>query len=75
MKIDENGSLTLPAELRDQFGLLPGTNVELVVNRDGISIKPAHSHQEQVLKWLRDKHGSEMATLSTSDVMRLMRGE
>ena len=32
-------------------------------------------HQEQVLKWLRDKHGSEMAALNTSDVMRLMRGE
>ena len=75
MKIDKNGDLTLPGELLEQFGLQPGTDVELVASRDGILIKPADSHREQVIKWLREKHGSELATLTTSEVMRLMRGE
>jgi AbrB family looped-hinge helix DNA binding protein len=73
MKIDKNGGLTLPNELREQFGLLPGTSVELVVNQDGILIKPTESHREQVLKWLRDQHGGEMASLTTADIMRLIR--
>ena len=72
MKINAEGQITIPIQIREQFGLTPGANVEAEVSKDGILIKPMPTHREQVVRWLKDEHGSEMATLTTDQIMQLI---
>ncbi len=38
--IDSHGRITIPAELRKQFGLRPGSRVVLVAEKDHIRLYP-----------------------------------
>ena len=73
MKMNENGEVAIPKQLRDLFGLGPGSELEAVVSRDGILIKPGADHRDQVCQWLKDEHGDEMATLTTDQIMHLIK--
>lgn len=39
MKIGKRGQITIPKKLREEYGLQPGTEVELVELEDGIRIQ------------------------------------
>jgi AbrB family looped-hinge helix DNA binding protein len=41
MRIGERGQITIPKEIRDQFGLGPGTEVEFCVVNGAIVLKKA----------------------------------
>ncbi|HWZ42523.1 MAG TPA: AbrB/MazE/SpoVT family DNA-binding domain-containing protein [Candidatus Saccharimonadales bacterium] len=41
MKIGERGQVTIPKEIRDEFGLAPETEVEFVVFKGAIQLKKA----------------------------------
>ncbi|MCP5536865.1 MAG: AbrB/MazE/SpoVT family DNA-binding domain-containing protein [Akkermansiaceae bacterium] len=73
MKIDENGQITIPKVLREKFGFVPDSTLVVETTREGILIKPMPSHMEQVSQWFKDEHGSEMASLTTDQIMRLVR--
>lgn len=75
MKINESGQITIPAELRTLLGLTAGQEVQVELSRDGILIQPMDTHRAQIAQWLRDEHGSELATLTTDQVMRLMQND
>lgn len=72
MKISKEGSNAILKNLLSRFGFEPGMDVEIEISRDGILVKPAESHRAQVADWLRNEHGSEMATLTTDQLMRLI---
>ena len=72
MKMNEHGQITIPKTLRKLYGLEPGATLDAEVSRDGILIKPAGEHREQVVTWLKDEHGDEMATLTTDQIMQLI---
>ena len=42
-RISQKGQITIPAELRTQFGLEPGDKVRFVLEADGIIVQPAES--------------------------------
>lgn len=70
--MNEKGQVTIPKALRDIFGLSSESDLDAVVSKDGILIKPASNHREQVSQWLKDEHGSEMASLTTEQIMHLI---
>jgi len=75
MRITSKGQVTIPVEIREQFGLLPDTEVEFVVD-DGvvkiISAEPTKSDRgSKVIDRLR---GSATVRMSTEDIMKLTRG-
>jgi len=43
MKIGERGQVTIPKDIRDEFGLGPETEVEFVVVKGAIQLKKASS--------------------------------
>ena len=49
MKIDSRGRITIPKPIREQLGLHPGVEVELIPTEDGILIR----------KQMRGKHPVE----------------
>jgi len=76
MKITSKGQVTIPKELREEFGLLPGMEVEFVPGEGEIRVRKAVGSRrrgEEVVKHLRE--AGKNYTMTTDEVMRLTRGE
>lgn len=76
MKITSKGQVTIPKALRDELGLLPGTEVEFVRDEEGVRVFRApggRSRGEELVKHLRE--AGRNYTMTTEEVMRLTRGE
>lgn len=77
MRITSKGQVTIPKALRDNFGLLPGTEVEFVPGKDDeIRVRKAKGGRrrgEEVVAHLRE--AGKNYTMTTEEVMRLTRGE
>jgi AbrB family looped-hinge helix DNA binding protein len=81
MRITQKGQVTIPGPIRRKAGLLPGTEVEFVVDKKGILLRPRKagrrvSRREReigdALAWLR---GSATIKMTTDEIMALTRGE
>jgi AbrB family looped-hinge helix DNA binding protein len=69
------GQVTIPADLRDRFGLGPGAEVEVVAGEDGAVVRPVHrdgGRGAELVARLRDRADG---TLSAEAVLRLTRGD
>ena len=70
MKIGERGQVTIPKEIREQFGLGPETEVEFRVVKGSILLKKAPA-KLNLAKWKGRCSGS-MAKLGYSSVDRFI---
>jgi AbrB family looped-hinge helix DNA binding protein len=76
VKITSKGQVTIPKELREEFGLLPGAEVEFVPEDDAIKVRKASTGRkrgEEFIEHLRE--AGKNYTMTTDEVMRLTRGE
>lgn len=76
MRITSKGQVTIPKALRDELGLLPGTEVEFVRDEEGVRVfrtPTGPSRGEELVKHLRE--AGKNYTMTTEEVMRLTRGE
>ncbi len=70
------GQVTIPRALRERFGLYPATEVTFEASRLGVLIKPAAvARRRPFQNWLKRVRGSSTTGRSTSQIMRLTRGE
>lgn len=75
MRMTSKGQVTIPAELRDQFGLGPGEEVEVVAAEEGALVRRATGKTgrgAELVARLRDRADGE---LTADAVLRLTRGE
>jgi AbrB family looped-hinge helix DNA binding protein len=75
-KVTSKGQVTIPKEMRDRLGLLPGTEVEFVPETGAVSIRKLRGGRrrgEKVVEHLRES-GKDF-TMTTDEIMRLTRGE
>ena len=75
MRITSKGQVTIPQEIREQFGLLPDTEVEFVVKRNVVQlIKATNSDRatrgEALVRRLR---GTATVRMSTDEILALTR--
>ena len=78
MRITSKGLVTIPQAVREQTGLLPETEVEFVVEPDGVRIVKVRgarrpSRGARALDRLR--RGAGHVSMSTDEIMALTRGE
>jgi len=78
MRITSKGQVTIPQAMREQAGLLPHTEVDFVLERNGVRIVKASrarrsSRGVQAVERLR--RGAGHVSLSTDEIMALTRGE
>ena len=76
MKITSKGQVTIPQRLREQFGLLPNTEVEFVATVDGEGlclVKSSRSNRRRAL--VERLHGRGTGKRSTDELLKLMRSE
>ena len=77
MRITSKGQVTIPKEIRDEFGLLPGTEVEFVAEGDDVKVRKlegGRTRGQEIVEHLRQASGGDIK-MSTEEIMRLTRGE
>lgn len=77
MKITSKGQVTIPKEIRDEFGLLPGTEVEFVRDAGEVRVRKrpqGRTRGDEIIERLRGASGGDIP-LSTDEIMKLTRGE
>jgi AbrB family looped-hinge helix DNA binding protein len=76
MRISSNGRVTIPAAIREQAGLLPGTVVEVVYDGDSVRLFQARASKpgrgDELVARLR---GSGSIKMTTDEIMALTRDE
>jgi AbrB family looped-hinge helix DNA binding protein len=78
MRITSRGEVTIPKQVRERAGLLPYTEVEFVVELDGVPIvkKRQTSRPTRGATVVeRRRRNSGRIVLSTDEVMALTRGD
>ena len=78
MRITSKGQVTIPADIREQAGLLPNTEVDFRLNGDVVELRPAACSRKptrgaQLVAHLRAHRGG--LKMTTDEIMALTRGE
>jgi len=77
MRITSKGQVTIPKEIRDEFGLLPGTEVEFVGEAGRVTVRKiegSNNRGREIVECLKSASGGDIP-LSTEEIMRMTRGE
>lgn len=77
MKITSKGQVTIPKEIRDGFGFMPGTEIEFVEDNGEIRIRKVpggNNRGKEIVDHLRNASGGSNR-LTTEEIMRMTRGE
>ena len=75
MKITSKGQVTIPRDLRNKLGFLPGTEVEFIPEGSYLKLvkkKTAPGKGRQLINHLK---GKATIRLTTKEIMALTRGE
>lgn len=76
MRITSKGQVTIPQEIREATGFLPGTEVEFVLGDDGVVRLSRPSGRATALDAaIGALRGSATAGLDTDAIMAMTRGE
>jgi AbrB family looped-hinge helix DNA binding protein len=78
MRITSKGQVTIPAAMREQAGLLPGTDVDFQRHGQAVRIvrakaKKKNSRGARIVAHLRSHPGD--IKMTTDEMMALMRGD
>jgi AbrB family looped-hinge helix DNA binding protein len=76
MRITSKGQVTIPVEIRERTGLLPGTEVDFALEGEGVRIVKAAAPRGETRgqKIVRRLRGSGTVRMTTDEIMALMRG-
>ncbi len=75
MRITSKGQVTIPQAVREQAGLLPETEVEFVVEPDGVRIVKAAGRRGRGARAVeRLRRGAGRVSMTTDEIMALTRG-
>jgi AbrB family looped-hinge helix DNA binding protein len=77
MRITSKGQVTIPVEIREKAGLLPGTEVDFELDGDKVCIVRAAAPRGETRgqRVVRRLWGSATVKMSTDEIMALTRGE
>jgi AbrB family looped-hinge helix DNA binding protein len=78
MTLTTKGQVTIPQEIREKLGLLPGTRVVFDIVGDGVQIRKAREQGRGVALIERMRAVGRRADgprLTTDEIMKLTRGE
>lgn len=76
MRVTSKGQVTIPKEIRDRAGLLPGTDVEFTLERGVVRVRRAKgspSRGDRLVDHLRQ--AGRNYTMTTDEIMALTRDD
>ena len=74
MKITTKGQVTIPADIRDELGLLPYTEVEFEVRGETVVIRKADQNRRRGRRVVEHLRGRGDVRMSTDEILKLTRG-
>jgi AbrB family looped-hinge helix DNA binding protein len=74
MKITTKGQVTIPADIRDELGLLPYTEVEFEIKGDAVLMRKADEKRRRGRRVVEHLRGRGDVRMSTDEIMVLARG-
>jgi AbrB family looped-hinge helix DNA binding protein len=75
MKITTKGQVTIPADVRERLGLLPNTEVEIVVEGGQAVLRKLRRSRRRGAKVVAHLRGRSTVPMSTDEILALTRGE
>jgi AbrB family looped-hinge helix DNA binding protein len=75
MRLNSKGQVTIPAELRRRHGLHEGDEVEVVEDGNTLRIVPVDDSPSRGVRLVHRMRGRASTTMSTDELMELLRGE
>jgi AbrB family looped-hinge helix DNA binding protein len=77
MRITSKGQVTIPVEIREKAGLLPGAEVDFELDGEGVRIVRAKAPRGETRgqRAVRLLRGSATVRMTTDEIMALTRGE
>ncbi len=75
MRLTAKGQVTIPIQIREQLGLLPGMAVEFGVDGDAVRITKAAEGQDRGRRIVEALRGRGDVAMTTDEIMALTRGE
>lgn len=75
MKITTKGQVTIPKHLREEYGLLPHTEVEFRPAKDGVKIIQCRSQKGRGWALVEHMQGRSTKRMKTDELMKMTRGE
>lgn len=77
MRITSKGQVTIPVEIRERAGLLPGAEVDFEFDDEGVRIVRAKAPRGETRgqRIVRRLRGSGTVRMTTDEIMALMRGD
>ena len=74
MKITTKGQVTIPADIRDELGLLPYTEVEFEVKGGAVLIRKVDQNRRRGRRLVDHLRGRGDVRMSTDEILKLTRG-
>lgn len=75
MRLTSKGQVTIPIEIRQRLGLMPGTVVEFEIDGDAVRITKAAEGLTRGERLVRRLEGTGDVAMTTDEIMALTRGE
>ncbi|MBI5441079.1 MAG: AbrB/MazE/SpoVT family DNA-binding domain-containing protein [Deltaproteobacteria bacterium] len=75
MKITSKGQVTIPQEIRERFGFLPGTEVTFVPEGNTLRVVKEERRQRRGKRLVAGLKGKATVSLTTDEILALTRGD
>ena len=74
MRITSRGQVTIPRKIREEAGLLPGTEVKFEVTGNTVIMKKAGSSLKRGRRLINRMRGKTTLKMTTDEILSLTRG-
>jgi AbrB family looped-hinge helix DNA binding protein len=75
MRLNSKGQVTIPAQLRERHGLHEGDEVDVIEDGNTLRIVRAEASQTRGQRLVHRMRGRAASSMSTDQLMELLRGE
>jgi AbrB family looped-hinge helix DNA binding protein len=75
MRLNSKGQVTIPAPLRERHGLHEGDEVDVIEDGSTLRIVPSEASPTRGQRLVRRMRGRATTTMSTDQLMELLRGD
>jgi AbrB family looped-hinge helix DNA binding protein len=75
VKVTSKGQVTIPQELRERHGLLPGTEVEFLEEDGTVRLRKAEGTRRRGRRVVEHLRGRGTIDMTTDEILALTRGE
>jgi AbrB family looped-hinge helix DNA binding protein len=75
MRITSKGQVTIPQEIREKHGLLPNTEVDFVVERGRVFLKPRKGRATKADRLMEHLRNAPKMRMSSKELLAILRDE